>query len=340
MSEQLGAPKFEATKNNEKEKQPKDFLEKLIADPKVKSVIDLVFVRHSIAWKKEGVIDKDRELTLEGGKIARAKSEEILDTDQVAVIGSPRKRTGHTGSHILVGNEEEFTGEEDFDTLMKHLDEVKFEDREEKKGRPRKFGSRVGTSEDLDYYINPESDYYKNHYNPSIRNKNYLEAFVNGSDEKAKEAEDEITSTYTRQAQQGARLVKRYEKASPQWSRFLERHKDEQSEESESEKAESKKQDKVLQRLLPNHMGVGECFLAKAIKLTEGVERRDELVAALSKDGFDYVEYFKVFIVDHEDDGQKLFIEYKHKNKDGTQDFEFVKEIEPSLIEEILNERK
>ncbi|MEI7621627.1 MAG: hypothetical protein WCJ51_03750 [Candidatus Moraniibacteriota bacterium] len=334
MSEQWTAPKFEARRTIEQKEQPEKFADKLRKDPNVEAVISLAFVRHATAAKEKGAADERRTLDEKGIATSRAKTAEILDTkpEQVLVIGSPRDRTGHTGMSILVGDNEDFAEVTAFDPLLKKLDGVEDDSAE----KPR-FGSRLGTSKDLDYYMNPESDYYKNDYEPSIGNKNYLEAFVDGSDEKAKAAGDEITSTYLRQAQQGARLVERYEKASPQWAKFLERHKDEQEKNAEGEETGVKKYDKVLQRLLPNHMGVGECFLAKVIELAEGTEKRNEFVEILKKDGFDYVEYFKVFIVEHKNDGQKVFVEYRHKNKEtGEQDFEFVQGIEPSLIENIL----
>lgn len=297
-----------------KENLNEGFFEK---EPNIKSVITLDFFRHS---KKEKTDKSDEEILLtdEGKLLAKEKSSPETKIRQSLAFGSPRKRTQETSMLKMAGSNNEITGNENFEELKSKLN------------RDLKIGSKIGIDKNLDFKEDINSEYYKEALS-SFSKGNYFKYLVEESDKRAEELGDKISFTYTRQAQQIAKVIEKYLKILPRWSDIVLDNKFNNEKEEYS---------KTLERFLGTHQGITESFLAKVIEMTDGTKKRDEFVRALDNLGFDFVEGVKVYLVDVKGKNPKIFIDYIHDNKnDKTKTFEFKKEIDFKIINEILNSK-
>ena len=286
-------------------------LQKLIESPEIKSIIELRFFRHSIKENDKTKSDMDIGLTTEGRSFAKGQAEENTNLEQSVAFGSPRKRTQETAMFVMAGQEENVLGNETFDELKNKLEEG------------LEVGSKIGVEKELDFKENKESEYYKELI-ATVGEGRYLKYLVEESDQRAKELGDNHSATYTRMAQQVSKIIEKYVSILPRWSELVTEKPDQYN--------------KVLERFMGTHQGIGESFLAKIIELTEGEERRNQFVKSLSGKGFDFVEGFKVYVADQNKQQPKLMIEYKHTDKeDQSNNFEFIRVINYLLLDEIIN---
>jgi len=287
-------------------------LKKLLENPEIKSVIELRFFRHSINEKNPSKTDQNIELTSEGKEYSTELSEEDTDIRQSIAFGSPRKRTQETAMFVMSGQENEIAGNENFDELKAKLNQ------------DLKVGSKIGIDENLDFKEDQNSEYYKELV-ASFSKGEYLKYLVEQSDKRAKELGDDHTATYTRQAQQVARIIKKYGTIVPRWTELV---------------AENPaKYTKLLERFMGTHQGVAESFLAKLMEVySSDTELRDKFVASLNNNGFDFVEGFKIYLADASKPYPRIMVEYKHNDpKDLSKNFEFSKEVNYEIIDEILD---
>lgn len=300
-------PKIESVKESKD-----NILKKLLENPEIKSVVELRFFRHSIKETDTLKPDQDIELTSDGKEYAKKQLENDTDIRQSLAFGSPRKRTQETAMFVMSGQENEILGNENFDELK------------EKLNQDLKVGSKIGIDENLDFKEDPNSEYYKEAIQ-SVHDGWYLKYLVEQSDKRAEELGDTISATYTRQAQKVARIIKKYGTILPRWTEIVSDNPD--------------KYTKLLERFMGTHQGVAECFLAKLMEVYSGdTELRDKFVASLNNKGFDFVEGLKIYLADESKPYPTIIVEYKHTDpKDSSKNFEFSKEVNYGMIDEILD---
>ncbi|MDQ5883373.1 MAG: hypothetical protein QG654_286 [Patescibacteria group bacterium] len=245
-----------------------------------------------------------------GRKQAHEGGDENPNISQSVAFGGPRERSAETAMRVMVGHDSSLGDEGD-----------SFEDFLTRLNNDRKLGSKVGFNEKLNYIIDQNEETGKE----LVKNfgiNNGLKWLVNESDRVAKDNGDKNTSTYSMLAGNIASLVDKYYKASDRWNELA------------SDK--SKSYEKELKRFLGTHGTITESFLAKVIDKTEGRERRDEFLDIVGGNGFDFVEGIKVRI---ENKGGKkaISIEYEKELPDDKK-FEFKKEINNEILEEIIGE--
>lgn len=268
--------------------------------------IAIRFFRHSIKEKDPQKSDDFIRLTKEGGLRAagEASGEGI---DQSVAFGSSRERTQETALKVMAGKEEGVTGEEALEELLARVDEG------------RGHGSKLGIEDRLNFDLD-ETTQLGQELEKAFQEKRYLKFIVEESDARAEGLHDVKNSTYSRQAKQVAEIVEKYLHILPRWKELV--------------NDPAKDYEETLRRFMATHLGVAESFLAKVIESTKGIAERDKFVAVLNGQGFDYVEGFKLEIVD----GEKptLHIGYR-KEKEGKIVFEFDQDIPPEVIEDIAN---
>ncbi len=300
-------PKIESVNENQD-----SILQKLLENPEIKSVIELRFFRHSIKETDPSKSDKDIELTSEGKKYAVQQSENDTNIRQSVAFGSLRKRTQETAMFVMSGQESEISGNEKFDELKDKLNQY------------LKVGSKIGVDENLDFKEDQNSEYYKELIS-NISKGSYLKYLVEQSDKRAEELGDDHSATYTRQAQQIARIIQKYGNIVPRWTELVTENPD--------------KYTKLLERFMGTHQGVAESFLAKLMEAySSDTELRDKFVASLDNKGFDFAEGFKIYLADTSKPYPRIMVEYKHTDpNDSSKNFEFSKEVNYGMIKEILD---
>jgi hypothetical protein len=248
----------------------KDEIESL---KEVEPKIFLHFFRHSEKEKAPGKSDKDIRLSPRGRELAKEKA---VDTNlsQAVAFGSSRERTHETAFLVMAGEDDEITGEETLEELRTKI----------KKHVP--VGSKIGVDERLNFFLDESTELGKK-ARAAFSGGEYLKFIVEQSDRLAKELDDKTNSTYGRQAAAVARIILKYVGIIPRWEKIL-------------QDDSAKKYSDTLERFFGSHQGVLESFLAKVIEITEGADRRDEFVAVLGNQGFDYVEGFNVEISQNE----------------------------------------
>jgi hypothetical protein len=304
---------FDQLPKKENIKESQDLiLQKLIEDSKIKSIIELRFFRHSIKEGNSSKSDEDVEITVEGRRYAKNQSELSTDINQSLAFGSPRKRTQETAMFVMSGQEDEISGNENFDELKNKLN------------KEIKYGSKIGIDKRLDFKENHNSQYYKEITDNIIKGE-YLKYLIEKSDIRAQELGSSSDSTYTGLAQQIALIIKKYVTILPRWTKIVTKNPD--------------KNIKLLERFMGTHQGVGESFLAKIIELYTGdTELRDKFIKSLNNTGFEYVEGFKVYLADAGNQYPEIIIDFKHNNpKDPSKNFEFSHKINYMMIDEVIN---
>jgi hypothetical protein len=272
------------------------------------SKIVLHFFRHSIK-EKSSKSDEEVDITKEGAELAASKASENTNIEQSLAFGSSRVRTQETAALVMAGKKIEETPQarEVIDELNKNLN----------------IGSKVGVNENLDFKENEDSEYYKELLSASTEGQ-YLKYLVEQSDNRAKEFKDDYNVTYSKQAKQIAQIIEKYIKILPRWNELV--------------SDLNKKYDPKLERFMGTHLGIGECFIAKIIEKTKGIEERDKFVEVLKNIGFNFVEGFDIEIIKKPNE-QLPIIHLKYsKEKDGIELFKFDENIEQNLLNEIINE--
>lgn len=283
---------FETQKNFENKEQIKDYTSK----------IELIFMRHDEKEKDKTKSDEEVGLTTQGKMHAKEKAR-MNDISQSIAFGSPRKRTLETAGLVMSGKSEEITGTETLEELKQKLD----------KDLLLKSGSKIRVDDRLNFEADFSSNYGKKALE-AVKNEKYLKFLVEESDNLAKEENDEKSSTYASQAQSVASIVKKYLEIAPRFDDFV--------------RDKEKKYEDIMKRFFGSHQGVLECFLAKIIEKTKGIEERDKFVQALNNQGFDYAEGFDIEIKNKESGDSTIHILYKkEKEAEVSNDRKVAKEI-------------
>ncbi|MFH1253255.1 MAG: hypothetical protein V1664_02895 [Candidatus Uhrbacteria bacterium] len=231
--------------------------------------IVLHFFRHSEKEKALGRPDERVPITPCGRHLAKDKAE-ATNFSQAVAFASPRDRAKHTALLRMIGGHDEITGEEELEELLKKTE--------------LPVGSKIAVDKSLDFNYDSRLGVI---IEEAYERGEHLKFLIEQSDTLAANFKDETTSTYQRNAAKIAKKILRYAKILPRWKQIL-------------EDDSTKKYSDTLERFFGSHQGVTESFLAKVIEMTEGADRRDEFVAALGNQGFDYVEGFNVEINQNE----------------------------------------
>jgi hypothetical protein len=274
------------------------------------SVIELNFFRHGKKESDPNKSDSDIELTKEGGQQAAAKSN-TKKIEQSLGFGSPRKRAGQTAGLVMAGRYDGITGEESYEQLKKKLDQ------------DLKVGTKLGVDKRLDFIMDMNRP-YDQQVMESFKKGEFLKFLFNDSDRLAKAEGIEEGITYSGTASEIAKIVDKYLKIAPHWDQLV--------------ADEKKKYSKVLERYLGSHQGVLETFLAKVIELTKGKEERNKFQGVLNNTGFDFVEGFRVNILNQDAGQPKILISYR-KEKDGKNVYTFEEEITSQILKRIIEKK-
>lgn len=270
---------FETQKNFENKEQIKDYTSK----------IELIFMRHDEKENDKTKSDEEVNLTSEGKMHAKDKAWQD-NISQSMAFGSSRKRTQETAGLVMSGKLKEITGNETLEELKSKLD----------KNLPLESGSKIKMDERLNFKADISSNYGKKALE-AVKNKTYLKFLVEASDKLAKEENDYKSSTYASQARSIASIVQKYYGIAPRFNEIVQ--------------DKNNNYEDTLKRFFGSHQGVLECFLAKIIEKTKGVEQRDKFVQALNNQGFDYAEGFDIEIKNKESGEPTIHILYKKEKE-------------------------
>lgn len=276
---------------------------------KSKAKIELHFFRHDEKESDKSKSDTEIRLTEGGKNHATSLSDGETNLSQSVAFGSPRKRTQETAGFRMAGFQDEITGSET-------LEELK-----EKINKDLGYGSKLSIDQRLDFILPTEGQYLEEGLKVFKEGK-LLKWLVEDSDKRFDElGVEEGYFSYSNQARQIAQIVEKYLKILPRWKQLVE--------------DKDKKYEPDMERFMGTHQTVGECFLAKVIELTKGIEERDRFVRALGGGGFNFSEGFEVDIVESNDE-PLVHVFYKREGKTPEETFEFDQNIPIEILEEII----
>jgi hypothetical protein len=278
------------------------------------SKVMLHFFRHGEPERDPNKTNSEYELTETGRKQAVEKSSTIggeRNLDQSVAFGSARKRALQTSGLTMTG------GFLDTITGTESLEELK-----EKVDKDIKVGSKIGIDLRLDFHLDKNTPFGHEAYEAVFTKKDYLKFLVERSDALAIETNDQLASTYSRQASDIAKIVKKYISVSNQWNKLVD---------------SGKYKDPKLERFLGTHGGVAESFLLKVIEKMKGIEERNKLID-LIQNQFDYTEGFDIALT-KQGDQQTLHISYRRINeKDSDNNYIFEEDVPLDIIDSIADE--
>lgn len=271
--------------------------------------IELYFFRHDDKGNADGRTDQEVQISEKGRKHAASFSTDD-QIEQSVVFGSPRIRTKETAILHMAGKmftEEEFQeGNYAFEKLI------------EKIGM-----NKIATDKRLDFFTGNN-----NKFNEDVKlafsQGSYLKFLVERSDEFAKEIGDNNVGSYSRVAAGIAEIVKKYVAIAPKFEKLV------------SEKPEE--YGNVMKRFMGTHQTPSECFLAKVVEKIDGIESRDEFVRALNNQGFDLSEGFECDVITNKDGKIFLHIKFEKPATEEKGGFVFDKNINPSILDEIISD--
>ncbi len=271
----------------------------------VETKIILEFMRHGKKEADKSKRNEDLMLTEEGRMQAVEKGKKLKPQPEVSLAwGSPRKRSQETAAHIMLVNE----------TIDPN---ASLEEMEEAIAREVKIGEKIIEDERLNFNIEGPAG---KEAQAAFERGEYVPFLVKESDKRAIELGDKVSSTYTTQAGNIAEILERYTKIGNNFNRIA----------SKTDKYE--KFGNQLERYLGTHQGVAECFVAKVLEKTQGIEKRDEFVKLVGG-GFGGSEGIHVEIINSGNE-QKIKIDYEiNGNKESI-------EVDKNLLNDIMGERK
>jgi hypothetical protein len=289
---------------------------------KFSSKIELNFFRHNDKEKNADKSKTDEEVLLtDGGRMDAISHAEDTDISQSVAFGSPRMRTQETAALHMAGAMEEITGEETLEQLKAKIN------------AGRDATTKLTVDPRLNFVLEEGKNEYVDAAYKAFGEGRLMKFLVEESDQLAEKAGDNESSTFSRQAANVASIISKYLTIAPRFDGLVN---------GGSNTGQSFED--TMKRFMGTHQSVCECFLAKVIEKTKGVEARDAFVKAVNNKGFDFSEGFKLELVTNSPGEEpKIKIEYKREAKsDGkeTEDnnFEFNEEISKGVIEEIVKE--
>lgn len=273
--------------------------------------IELHFFRHDDKGSAEGKTDQEVQISEKGRKHAASFAEDD-SIEQSAVFGSPRIRTKETAALHMAGKM--FT-EEELEESNYTLDKV-----------IEKIGpNKIATDERLDFFLG-NNEKFMEEVTAAFGQGTFLKFLVERSDDLAKEIEDENVGSYSRVAARIAEIVKKYLTIAPRFEELV--------------KESADKYGRIMKRFMGTHQTTSECFLAKVIEKTDGVEARDEFVKALSNQGFSPSEGFECDVVTDQEGKTNIHIKFEKQGSEDREGFVFDKDIDLSVIDEIVADFK
>lgn len=267
---------------------------------KVLSKILLHFSRHAEK-------DKPGNLTEAGKLDAKSHAEEINLAQSVA-YGSARTRTQHTAALKMVGAEDSIQGNETFEELKLKMNE----------GLDK--GSKIAVDPKLDFVFDrgPYFDEFDKEISAADKRQEGMKWLIEESDALAEKHEDKNSSTYSRMAASIGKIIMKYIDVAGRWNELV--------------TDKDSKYEPELERFFGTSMTLQECFLAKLIERTKGVEQRDRFASVL-KNGFGFTEGFEVEILNLEDVPEPVVrIVYKREGDEG---FVFDEKVPLKVLEDI-----
>lgn len=305
---------FESFFGRSPERTP-GFSESVESLDKLKAKIVLDFFRHDEKESDKTKSDEEIRLTPKGKEHVVSLSDENTDVSQAMAFGSPRKRTQETAGLMMAGGQDEITGEETAEELK------------EKLNADLKYGSKLRVDPRLNFVL-PEGGEYVDEAMKVFKEGKLLKWLVEESDEKYKKSGLEGNyMSYKNQSKQVAEILAKYVNILPRWKSLVE--------DKTGKKTDYKP---VMERFLGTHQTVSECFLAKVLELTKGVEERDRFVAALGGGGFGYSEGYKIEIEEGDNGEPKIHIKYDREGDTPEKTFSFDDYIDTDTLEKILNQ--
>ncbi len=266
--------------------------------------IILHFFRHSEKESDKNKTDEEINLTEKGREMALNYRESNKNIHQSIAFGSPKKRTQETAIYQMLGGDNGIVETHSFEKLK------------EKVNKNLKVGSKFGVDKNLDF-PDIEMSQFKQMVYGAFKKNEYISFLVNESD-KLGVMFDSETETYSFKAAQVAKIIQKYVLIEDRWESL--------------QKDKTKQYNPELERFLGTHQGIQECFLAKLIEITEGVDERERFIQSLySGNGFDYNEGIEVKIHKNENGSKIVEIEYKGEK------YQISKSLSPEIISKIAD---
>ena len=254
--------RFESLESN-MEREPK-------GREKIETTVILEFMRHGKKESDPSKADEDVRLSPEGRMQATERGKELSPQPDVSIAyGSPRKRTQETAGRILFSG----AGIDDPDLTLENMEE-------EIKASLKK-GEKI--REDVRLNFNTSGPVGKAALE-AFKAGRYLGYLIEESDAQAVELSDAVSTTYMRQAGNVAELIWKFSKIGGAFNRIA----------SQTDKYE--KYGNQLERYFGTHLGVAECFVAKALEEVKGQAAKDEFVRSVGS-GFAETEGVHIEIV-------------------------------------------
>jgi len=237
------------------------------------SVIRLDFFRHSIKEKSDTSAAGDNSIPLSeaGRELAKERAFSDANLGQAIAFGSERIRAQETAAIRMSGE-----SRENLDTLREYLDEG------------AGYGSKIGIDERLDYRDTSSTPVGAANEAASAQGE-YVHHIVHESDRIAAETGDNSGAHYSYKAAQIASVIEKYLEVSDRWNQLV--------------NDPTKHYTPQLERYFSSHQGTLESFLAKVLELSGETEKFDAFMAE-NKQGFDYLQGFRVEITE-DPDGEK-----------------------------------
>jgi len=271
-----------------------------------KPTIRLEFFRHDERSKEpqQGVPhdDNNMRITPAGREHAQGEGATKDPHPDVAVLfGSERDRSLETAFHQAYANDPDITPS------------MTLEEMKEATSMP--YGQKHHQIPELNFNIDGSAEYKKAVEQAYFKDNKYLEFLYEHSDEVAEKAGDKVSSTYSRQAANIAKLIRKYVDIVPRWEEL-----------TTQEPQKYAGFNNEMQRFMGTHGGIQECFLMKVIDKLEGREAALAFARSLAG-GFGYSEGFSVAL-EKGDDDLRVVVNYKDKSW----------EITPEILDEIIQE--
>ena len=269
----------------------------------------LHFFRHGEPERDPNKTNAEYELTESGRKQAIEKSKAIggkRNLNQSAAIASPRKRTQETSAFAMTGGYlDTITGTESLEELKEKI-----------------HTGKIRVNPQLDFYLDKDTPFGHKAFEAIFTNKDYLRFLVEESDNLAKEEHDFNASTYSRQASNIAKIVKKHASVASRLSTSIKNNEN---------------KDLNFERFLGTHGGVVESFLLKVIEKVKGVEERNRLLDFMPNQ-FDYTEGIDITLA-NEGSNQTMHILFKKEDKKNREkNFVFDEDIPLTVIDDIIKE--
>ncbi len=273
------------------------------------SKIDIRFFRHDQKETDKTKSDLEIELTPDGRKHAKSLAEDTNLAQSVA-FGSPRKRTQETAGFVMAGSQEDITGNESFTELKAKID------------KDVGFGSKIGVDPRLNFELEGDTEYVKEAVK-AFKDGILMRFLIEKSDERAKETGDDVSSTYSKMAASVASIIQKYVGIAPRWDELV--------------TDETKKYEPVMRRFMGTHQSIQECFLAKVIELTKGMEEREHFLNTVGSAGFSFGEGFKAEVITKEPGSAPLVhISYKGIHPTTLEHYVIEQDVPMEVIEQIV----